>query len=640
MIKHKHEIKEAALVFIIVLAFITFLYFLNPSPTGHVISDLHSDLNDFTLSYDNNFINSSGNEFKLKPSIQIMQLSNQNYSYYEIEKAYFNAADKLDKINQDDNKEQSVQSNEIFNVIFANNLNNNDAINVLIKAGSAGDFWLCDINEICSSPGYGLASYNGSDDASYTITLSNLGSSENKFNIVVPGSIQFDFISSSQGSISYAYHNPEDKIGRLNSKDNQLVDMAANKLLDIKFDSQVNNNDIINLYIKGSSSTYYICEASTFCDSSNYGSLNYQGQEGWYSITMQNLNSGKQWFNIAGTSKIDYVNITHPFLTYYNITNISYTESSITTDDLSFNQEVSSGRVNYSSNGNVSYYYSTDSGESWNAIADNVLSISSDKIRFKITLHNENSTFYNLSLDYQDDIPTSYNITNSGYINILEGNATIINNTNTLIYLRTNDNVYNGLINITENVNHTSKLNIFKDIKIDDSIKNSLINATIRFYYTDEQLESFGLDEESLNIGFYNETSSTWVFLDSFVNKEENYVEITVNHFSVYGLFGEEKQEQSSSSGASGASRRFAREEASANETVSEENIETQSVESPLDNAIENEQTNPTPLTGRAISENNNGRLTSTVIITAILILAVIGLLLYARFKNKKKFNR
>ena len=70
-----------------------------------------------------------------------------------------------------------------------------------------------------------------------------------------------------------------------------------------------------------------------------------------------------------------------------------------------------------------------------------------------------------------------------------------------LIYLRTNDNVYNGLINITENVNHTSKLNIFKDIKVDDSIKNSLINATIRFYYTDEQLESFGLDEESLNIG-------------------------------------------------------------------------------------------------------------------------------------------
>lgn len=63
--------------------------------------------------------------------------------------------------------------------------------------------------------------------------------------------------------------------------------------------------------------------------------------------------------------------------------------------------------------------------------------------------------------------------------------------------------------------------------------------ATIRFYYTDDQLKEAGIDESSLKVYYWNTTSSQWEEYPSTVNAVENYVEINVTHFSIWALMGQ-----------------------------------------------------------------------------------------------------
>ncbi|MEM4712936.1 MAG: hypothetical protein QXQ61_00125 [Candidatus Bathyarchaeia archaeon] len=65
------------------------------------------------------------------------------------------------------------------------------------------------------------------------------------------------------------------------------------------------------------------------------------------------------------------------------------------------------------------------------------------------------------------------------------------------------------------------------------------VQATIRFYYTDAQLEKAGIDESSLKIFYWNTTSSQWEEYPSMVNTAENYIEINVTHFSIWALMGQ-----------------------------------------------------------------------------------------------------
>ncbi len=62
-------------------------------------------------------------------------------------------------------------------------------------------------------------------------------------------------------------------------------------------------------------------------------------------------------------------------------------------------------------------------------------------------------------------------------------------------------------------------------------------NATIRIYYTDEQLHEAELDENSLRIHCWNGTD--WEEILSHVNGEENYVEADITHFSIWALMGQ-----------------------------------------------------------------------------------------------------
>ena len=65
------------------------------------------------------------------------------------------------------------------------------------------------------------------------------------------------------------------------------------------------------------------------------------------------------------------------------------------------------------------------------------------------------------------------------------------------------------------------------------------INATIRIYYTLEQLETSGLDESTLTINYWNATSNQWVSVESHVNTDERYVWAIIDHFSIWVVMGQ-----------------------------------------------------------------------------------------------------
>lgn len=65
------------------------------------------------------------------------------------------------------------------------------------------------------------------------------------------------------------------------------------------------------------------------------------------------------------------------------------------------------------------------------------------------------------------------------------------------------------------------------------------VNATIRIDYTDEQLAAAGVDESTMRIHYWDADLGEWVEVETHVNTSENYAWATVNHFSIWGLFGQ-----------------------------------------------------------------------------------------------------
>ncbi|MEK6869118.1 MAG: hypothetical protein AABX74_02730, partial [Nanoarchaeota archaeon] len=96
------------------------------------------------------------------------------------------------------------------------------------------------------------------------------------------------------------------------------------------------------------------------------------------------------------------------------------------------------------------------------------------------------------------------------------------------------------------------ELGKYIDITADDAIKQNLTTMTIRIYYTDADIANANLDEETLKIHYFNDTNNQWQILNSTVNTTGNYVEVTIEHLSTFGVFGDEKESTSGSSSGSG----------------------------------------------------------------------------------------
>ncbi len=84
--------------------------------------------------------------------------------------------------------------------------------------------------------------------------------------------------------------------------------------------------------------------------------------------------------------------------------------------------------------------------------------------------------------------------------------------------------------NITGNESFKSYIVVEPSANLEDAVNWVLI----RVYYDESALE--GIDESSLRLRWFNESSGRWEELPGGVNTEENYVWANVSHFSVFGV--------------------------------------------------------------------------------------------------------
>lgn len=175
-------------------------------------------------------------------------------------------------------------------------------------------------------------------------------------------------------------------------------------------------------------------------------------------------------------------------------------------------------------------------------------------------------------------------------------------------------------------------LNKFIEIEATDSIDGNLSWAMIKVYYTDADLSSRGItNESSLRLYYWNTTNNTWVIYNSpngGVNITGNYIWANTTHFTVFGAFGEEDASSSTTSNTGGGGGGI---------TINEEGNTTNiTILNPVpittivpSTEIKTNKTNKTEeglaaITGAATigNLNNMGRATITASILLILILS------------------
>jgi len=461
------------------------------------------------------------------------------------------------------------------------------------------------------------------EDFSYDNSLINLSYGEGKLSrTVVENTWSVDniteilVISASEYESGKIIH---DRTSKVQSLDADGVNINEDKeIFDVTFDKELSNNDIVSMYIlqsddDGNNINIFLCDNGTFCNESNYGSVSFNGDEGWYNITITGLSESKNVFNIdpSKNTKFDYIKVTRKDTTTYTSTNISYPiTASIETKEISiaslssFLQFHKNDLIN---DQNIDYSYSTDSGNSWESIPtnDNLsdISISSGKIRIKADLSGDGigtPIIYDFAVSYLTQICnenwnatygvcTSDNTILKYYIDKNEcGTADNLPVDNGTYEICVYDDIQNETISIqnktkfifderqesdvlleliTAGIANTSvsiveystnsknstpsftELGKYIDIIADNATKQNLTSINIKIYYTDEEIANANLDEETIKIHYFNETSSRWQELNSTVNTTGNYVEVTIDHMSTFGIFGEEiKTEESSSS--------------------------------------------------------------------------------------------
>ena len=108
----------------------------------------------------------------------------------------------------------------------------------------------------------------------------------------------------------------------------------------------------------------------------------------------------------------------------------------------------------------------------------------------------------------------------------------------TVLQITTNEDVAgNVIISEHEEIENSGKVLLGFLIDIDaPEVEDKLESVIIKKYYTIEQLNENSLDEDSLKLYYYN--NGNWEQLGSNVNKNAKYVSATVNHFSIFGIFG------------------------------------------------------------------------------------------------------
>ncbi len=567
---------DAIIIMLIMIVLSSIILIIKPAPTGFVVYEgsQESRFSNLTKIWNfsdpeeysyNSEILVNNSQASLNPITTIYNWTEERHHDYITSYALYNPTDKIDKLEEDDNSKFTPNEGKILNIIFEESLGNGDIISIYIDSSPQTNIYLCEVNTICISPGYGSVSYGGGEGV-YNITLSGLDYPKNYLSIVAPD-VKLDYITSNKGNITHAFYDPADKLDKINQKDNNNFEIRDSDIFDVKFNSSIYNNDIISFYLKsGDASKLFICNPNTECNTPGYGELAYNDQEGWYNLSLSNLTHPMSSFNINSNDdvKIDFIQATRINITNYTSINITYAvNSTIQTSEITRIRGIKSVEfISELNNQTITYKYSSDSGNTWNNIPDNFSLLNISRIKFSAALTSD--TFKTpilsaISTVYDKEFPKIYHETNtSALVNLSSFEPTIINKSNIILNITVSQDIDNANITIKEFSNSSMEFKRYLrnliDIAVDNTTRNYLNSTEVKIYYTDEEISQANLDESTLKFYYYNETSLRWQELDSAVDVENNFIEVSISHLSIYGVFGDEKQLPSSSGGSGGRS--------------------------------------------------------------------------------------
>ena len=391
-----------------------------------------------------------------------------------------------------------------------------------------------------------------SNEYNYNSSLVNFSDNQIK---LIPSTTTTITTSSSNILLSAATQNEDNKLSKVNSLNDESVNVEEDEeeeILDLTFASNLENNDVISAYIKHNKDTNVkICQPSNLCPN-HYANLNYDGTPKYLNFTL-NLSSERNTFGIFPTSekiKIDYVYAIH-FATTTNTTTIYPSSTTIETNDIEPANISRFNYFNYSHNlndQNIEYYYSTDSGNNWKNFTDqNISALNLTKIKIRAMLFSngtETPIIESLSLSYSE---TENVILEEIYITEIKSQENLA-----YLVIYSDNNLSDETINIQASNLSNPEKNKIKAVEI--NANNILFNSAIlKINYTDEELGN--INESSLKFYYYNESSGIWEEKEFTLNKDGNYIESNLSHFSVYGIFGDKlNQGGSNDDGTSGGS--------------------------------------------------------------------------------------
>lgn len=508
----------------------------------------------------------------------------------------------------------------------------------------------------------------------------------------------------SSSLISAIRDGEHDDTSKVTNLDETFSSIDDDESLKIKFDHALANNDLIYIYLKNMAKevNIYLCPVGIICNltSNNYGyvTTDHTGDVS-ANIRITNLNPSIDEFDINAndTTKINYITSAYYVTTSYNATNYIYRNSSIETSDLDASSILRLGILakNEELQGQIiDYKYSIDSGINWNSISDynlSYVSLANGKIRLKAELYTNSSetpVLHSMSLNYYGNCIENWACSEWGSCenhimtrNCIENNncmepenrpvesescgnfirtviydpieLSIITDINTSaipieLSIDGNKSENNGLLNL-ENL----------ELPLNSIIQDALINATLKYYYNETEMNGLNMDSSTLSFYHYNESSAAWESIDTIINYSGGYIQSNPIHFSKYGVFGEEnnmpgnQQPAPPSSGGSGSSSKNPKSDSSSSKkTISEIDISKPKIESTKESSEKqdikkdelkqddeiNKGLPELPATGKTVASNVKRSDMPSIIV----LILIIGLIIYYVIKktgNQKAFK-
>jgi len=630
---------------------IVFYYNIGPSFIGHIsiqqqadyqytaIWDF-SDLNDY--NYDDSLIEVNTNEAKLKQTTTIYEWQEEIITGYNVEKAFYTLVNKTDEIRAVDDKKLHVNKNVIFDVFFDGSIDNGCIINLYLKDSSSSDIYLCRLSEQCESPGYGIAYFDGGE-AWFNITVSSLSSPINGFNIEADN-VKFDYINATR--IEYITHTEENISYPLSAEietDDHIIENL--KSFDaFSYEHELNSNSIEYYYSVDSGESWNLIEDS------NLSSVDTSNNKISFKAI---LYSDQTSTPVLGEMRLGYT------VLCIEDWNIQYGECSTADAKIKFYTDANScGTTANLPEDNGSYVECDYCAPEWHCNSYGACQQNNTKTCAALVDSNNCSAITGLESDLDYSAYENYTA-ECVYDNAtpLLTTKTVINSTdsNTIIEI-SSAKTFNSAISVVgysaNPVNFTAeKISAGKYVEIvEENASSNLSSVIIKVYYNETEINSLNIEESSLKLYYFNESSLEWQVLESFVNTDENYVYVNLTHLSLFGMYGDEIQNQSTiieedisdeSEETSPAADAGKRERLNERKMISEPAQDFEEREEEKDVAIEEEavivnESIPSLIKTKPVTQPKN--VDDEVI--GLVIIAVFAIIMILVSTKKKKINK